>query len=306
VILAAALLAIVLSRATGQVVAHLHGEPAEVEVGEPCRFVLEVEHAAGATVKLPEGDLVPDDSWALIEPRKITRPTPTRTVASWTCISLEAGERPLPAIQIDVGDADGVRKVDVDKGLLRVRPALGEGEDAPRPMRGFRAAPEGSGGRGRLLLVLAAALVALLAGVLLRRRALGKSAPAPAPTALDHLAELQRIAAEDEESSRRVVYALCRLLRGSVDAFVREDRAALVDADWAGRIEPDERVPLGVRRGIARILRDSERIKYALHAPTRFALAEMLADARNALKALAAAPAPSPVAVEPGTKEAAA
>lgn len=291
-IAAAALLAALLARAPADVVAHLRGEPAEVEVGEPCRFVLEVEHAAGATVKFPEGDLVPDDSWALLEPRRITRPTPTRTVASWTCLSLDAGERQLPAIRIDVGDADGVRKVDVDTGVLRVRPALAEGEDAPRPMRGFRAAPGGSSGRGRLVLVGAAALTALLAGVFFWRRARRKSAAAPVPTALDRLDELQRIAAEDEEASRRVVYALSRLLRGSVDAFVREDRAALVDTDWLARIEPDERVPLGVRRGLARVLRDSERIKYALHAPTRFALTEMLADARSALEALAAAPIP--------------
>jgi len=302
VIAAVSFLAVLLARAPGDVVAHLRGEPAEVEVGEPCRFVLEVEHAAGATVKLPEGDLVPDDSWVLLEPRKITHPTPTRTVASWTCLSLEAGERQLPAIRIDVGDADGVRKVDVDQGLLRVRPALAEGEDAPRPMRGFRAAPESSAGRGRLGLVGAAALVALLAGIFFWRRARRQSAPAPVPTALDRLAELQRIAAEDEEASRRVVYALSRLLRGSVDAFVREDRAALVDTDWMARIEPDERVPLGVRRGLARVLRDSERIKYALHAPTRFALTEMLADARSALEALAAAPVP---AADPLQEEAA-
>lgn len=276
------------------VVAQLHAEPAEVEVGEPCRLVLEVEHPAGATVKLPASDLVLDDSWVLLEPRRMSWPSATRTVASWSCLSLDAGDRTLPALQIDVGDASGVRKVDVEAARLMVKSALASGEDAPRPMRGFRAPPESAAGRrGRQVLLGAAALALLAAAYFLRRRLRRKAEPVRAPTALDRLTALRRTAAEDESASRRVVYGLCRLLRGTVDEFLREDRAALVDADWSARIEPDERVPLGVRRSVARILHDSERIKYALHAPTRFALEEMLAAAQTALEALAAAPAPA-------------
>ena len=102
---------------------------------------------------------------------------------------------------------------------------------------------------------------------------------------IDRLEELRQRVADDPEAARAIVYDLSRLLRGSVDATLGEDRASLVDADWSARIETDERVPLGVRRTTAKILRDSERIKYALHAPTRFALEEMLADARSALEA---------------------
>jgi hypothetical protein len=295
-ILAAALLGAP-ARGDGEVVAHLHAEPSDVEVGEPCRFVLEVEHPAGATVRLPEGDLVPDDSWVLLEPRRISRPAPTRTIASWSCVSLEAGERQLPSLRIDVGDASGVRKVDVDAGMLKVRSALAQGEDAPRPMRGFRAPPESDRGRrGRLVLAGATALAILAAAILILKRRRRKPAQAGTPSALDRLAELRRSAAEDEGASRRAVYGLSRLLRGTVDEFLREDRAALVDADWSARIEADERVPLGARRSIARILHDSERIKYALHAPTRFALEEMLAAAQTALEALAAAPVSAPPA----------
>jgi len=71
-----------------------------------------------------------------------------------------------------------------------------------------------------------------------------------------------------------------------------EDRAALVDPDWAQLRETDERLPAGSRATIARILRDAERVKYALHAPTRFAIEALLADARNALEALAEARKP--------------
>ena len=268
--------------ADAQVVARLHAEPAEVGVGEVCRLVLEVEHPEGATVRLPAADPLPDDSWVLAEARRVERPWPDRTVATWKCLPLEAGEHRLPTIRVDVGDASGMKTIDAEAGTLRVRPALAEGEDAPRPMRGFRPAPPVSAGsRARWLLAgLLLALVAVV-GALAWRRAQRKAAPVAEPTPLDRLAEIGRLAAEDEKGPRRAVYALSRLLRGTVDRWLAQDRAALVDAEWVARVEADDRVPLGARRAVAKTLRDSERIKYALGSPTRFALEEMLADARE-------------------------
>lgn len=274
-----------------QVVARLRAEPVEVEVGEPCSLILEVEHPGGVSVKLPETDPIPDDSWVLLEPRRVSRAG--QTIATWRVLSLETGERKLPSIQVDVVEAGGVRKIDVEAGTLTVRSALAAGEDAPRPMRGFRPPPAGAAaGRGRLLLAGGVLLAVLAAAFLLWRRARRKPVPVPAPTALDRLAVLGAAVAEDPEASRRAVYQLCRLLRESVDGFLGEDRAALPDSEWSARTEPDERVPLGVRRSIAGVLRDSERIKYALHAPTRFAFEKLLADSKSALEALAAAPPP--------------
>jgi len=191
----------------------------------------------------------------------------------------------LAKLSIDEETPEGTRKVDVQSSPLRVVPALSEGEDAPRPMRSFRDAPPAASSRGRLVLLGLAALAAIATAVVLRRRARRKAAPVPEPTVIDRLEALRQRVADDPEAARAIVYDLSRLLRGSVDATLGEDRASLVDADWSARIETDERVPLGVRRATAKILRDSERIKYALHAPTRFALEEMLADARNALEA---------------------
>ncbi len=284
--------ALLLSGLAGDVVARLRAEPAQVEVGQPAAWVLEIEHPAGASVHLPEGDPLPDDSWVLLEPRRVVRGSGERstTRATWRVMSLEPGKRKLPPIQIEVEEAGVTRKVEVEAGELDVRPALAEGEDAPRPIRSFRPPPEGAAGRTKGPVLLALVLIAAVAGFLLWRRARRKPAPASAPTALDRLAELERLAAEDPDRARVVVYALSRLLRGTVDAFFHEDRAALVDADWAALLELDERVPLGVRTAAARILSDAERVKYALQVPTRFALEEMLADARNALEALASAP----------------
>jgi hypothetical protein len=276
-----------------QVVAVLRAEPAQAQVGEPIRLVLEVERPAGATVRLPDVDPIPDDSWVVLDGKKLERSDPTRVVASWRVMSLEPGERKLATLSVDEETPEGTRKVEVQSDAIRVLPALADGEDAPRPLRDFRDAPPNAGaGRGRLVLLGLAAIIAAAIALAIRRRTRRKEAPVVALTAVDRLAVLEKRVADDPESARGIVYDLSRLLRGSVDAFLAEDKASLVDAEWAATIEADERVPLGVRRATAKLLRDSERIKYALQAPTRFALQEMLASARNALEALQAAPPP--------------
>jgi len=283
----------------GEITARLRAEPAEAEVGQPMTWILEVEHPAGASVRLPEADPVPDESWVLLEPRRIVRSAAPATAnglettrATWKVLSLEAGDRPLPALSIQV-ESEGVsRSIDVQSSTIAVRSALQDGENAPRPIRGFHAAPERTAG-GRLGLVLGAlALLAAGLGLLLRRRARRKPRVVVAPTPLARLAELERQITEDPESGRGTIYALTRLLRETTDRFLGEERAALVDGEWAALREIDERLPLGARTTFAQILRDAERSKYALHAPTRFALEALLADARNALAALAEASPP--------------
>lgn len=282
----------------GEITARLRVEPAQVEVGQPMTWILEVEHPAGASVRLPEVDPVPDDSWFLLEPRRIARSSPATpggsqtTRATWKVLSLEPGERALPAIAVQVESNGVARSIEVEASTASVGSALQPGEDAPRLIRGFHAPPErGSGGR----LGLALAALALLAAALLvwiRRRMRRKAPVVALATPLDRLAGIARELPEDPEAGRRAIYALTRLVRESTDRFLGEDRAALVDAEWGALREIDERLPLGARTTFAKILRDAERVKYALHAPTRFALEALLADAKNALEALAQAPAP--------------
>ena len=284
----------------GEARARLRAEPAQVEAGQPMTWILEVEHAAGAAVHLPEADPVPDDSWVLLEPRRIVR-TPAiaggleTTRATWKVLSLEPGDRPLPALPVQVESDGASRPVEVESSTVAVRSALQEGENAPRPIRGFHPAPERTAGHRLGLGFVALALLAAL-GLWIRRRRRRKPRVAAAPTHLERLAELAARLSEDPESGRRVVYALTRLLRETTDRFLGEERAALVDADWAALREVDERLPIGARTTFAQILRDAERIKYALHAPTRFALEALLADARNALAALGEARSPLEVA----------
>lgn len=281
-----------------EISARLRAEPTEVQVGQPVLWILEVDHPAGAAVRLPEADPIPDESWVLLEPRRVLLApadpggSQETTRATWSVLSLEPGDRALPAFAVQVESNGVARSIEVESSTLPVRSALEVGEDAPRPIRGFHAAPERTSGGGLGLALGALALLAAALFLWIRRRRRQKVPAVVLPTPLERLAELSREALEDPESGRKAIYALTRLLRESSDRFLAEDRAALVDPDWAALREADERLPLGTRTTIARILRDAVRVKYALHAPTRFALEALIADAKNALEALAEARLP--------------
>lgn len=269
-------------------------EIARVEIGEPVQVVLEVEHEAGVSVRLPKTGVVVDPSWVVLDEPRIVR-TPSLTRATWRVCSLEPGERRLPAIALEIEEGGAKRTVEAVAETLSVQPALADGEDAPRPMTGFRPVPADAVGAPRWPWIASVALALAIAGGLAWRRLRRRALPAAPPTPLARLSALERLAAADPEAARPVVYGVSRLLRESIDAWLAEPRAALTDAAWVARIEADERVPLGVRSTTARLLRDAEGVKYALVVPTRFALTEVLADARNGLEALASAPPSSPL-----------
>ena len=98
----------------GEITARLHAEPAEVEAGQPMSWILEVQHPAGALVRLPETDPVADDSWVLLEPRRVVRSAAPAdrqetTTATWKVLSLEPGDRPLPTLAVQV-ESNGVAR----------------------------------------------------------------------------------------------------------------------------------------------------------------------------------------------------
>lgn len=278
-----------------QAQARIDCEPREAQIGEPVHWTLTVQHPQGATVHLPPAGPVPDDSWVLLESGLVLRSSgpggEVTTRASWSVCSLEPGERALPALAIEVEIAGARETVTAETSLLTVRPALAPDEDAPRPMRGFLPPPESA--RARSVVPWMLAILALVIGIAIWRwrvRARRKVVAPPAPTPLERLAELRARARAEPDAARAITYSAAALLREAVDAYLAEPRVATPDADWIVRIEPDERVPLGVRSAAARILRDVEKVKYALVSPTPFALEELLASVESALAALKDAP----------------
>lgn len=283
--------------------------PPQAEIGEPVEWLLDVEHAADARVKLPE---FPPEAraFAWLGERSVTRgpdpanPARAHTIVRWHALALDAGELTPPALELEVVRGTQSEKITAAARSLAVRGALAADEDSARPLRDFRDAssPGFLAGDERVhrLRWIAAGSVALLAlavALLVVRRAHRRRAIAALPpTPLARCAEIARVFAEDPERTRRPVYEVTRLLRDAVDEFLGVARAGLTDAEWVAAIEHDERVPAGVRSTSARLLASAEAVKYALASPTRFAVDQLLADARGALEALAAAPKPAPLA----------
>jgi hypothetical protein len=285
--------------APSAVQARLACEPARAEIGQPVEWILTVEHPRAISVKLPEKAPLPDGTWVALGDRSVVNDAAAgssemvRTRARWRVMSLASGARAVPAIELHYEEHGAQRTLATAPIVLEVRGELGPDEDAPRPMKGFRPPPAGADGTPHWPWILGLLLAVCAILVWIRRRSRKEPAAIAVATPLERLAELERAIGTDPDAGREITYALSMLLREAVDAFVREGQAALTDLDWTERTERDERVPAGVRSACARLLCGSEEVKYAQRVPTRFAVEEMLRDARNALEALASAPAPA-------------
>jgi hypothetical protein len=289
--------------------ARLECVPAEARIGEPLEWNLTIEAPDDTSVRVPDKAPVPDATWVSLGDRRVVRePGVARgswvTRASWRVLSLEPGTRTLPEVQIECTQAGATKKVTAAAGEVAIQTELAADENAPRALKGFRPPPDDVRATHWPWIAAAAALLGLAALWVVRRLRRTRAAPVRSATPLERLSELARAMAAEPDAGRAVTYDLSRLVRESIDAFVREPRAALTDRDWILRVENDERVPLGVRRASVRILGESEQVKYAQRVPTRFAVDEMLRDAQNALEALAAAPQPDSASATSG-KEAA-
>ena len=281
--------------------ARLEAVPAQAEIGQPLTWTLTVDAPKNTKLTLPEKDPLPDGSWVLIAPRTLERavgadPEHVRTTVRWNVISLEAGERVLPGIELELANGSQKQKLVATAGTLHVASALGPNEDAARAEKGFLPPREASPltrSWGWIVVAGFALLVLAWSVARVRRR---KHVVRVSDTPLDRLRILESSVVAEPESSRETVYALSRLLRDTVDRWSLGERAGLTDEDWARAVECDERVPLGVRSAAKRVLAATERVKYAGEMPTRFAVDELVRDARAVLETLEREPTPAPAA----------
>lgn len=265
-----------------------------VQIGEPFEVTFVIEHPTGASVTVPEPSLLmPNLAFVAdlgvrreIDPKDADT---TTTRVRWRVMALEGGEMVSMTIDVAVQGSGATQMLHVIGPKLSVAHALKEGEDAPRPARGFRDAPHVTTAASKLTWI-ALGIVGLAAGYIAYRiaRRPKQAAPAAVPGVAERLAQLgQRVNAEPERA-RDHVFALTALLRQALDAHVGENRAALSDGDWIGVTAIDGRVPAASREIVARLLTDAERVKYAGETPSLLGVRDSLTQANTALTALTA------------------
>ena len=265
-------------------------EPAEVEVGEPFRLVLELTGTLAADVEAALADeLDLGESWAVLEPRRanlaLDGGATDRRELVWQVVSLEPGQRSLG--EVLQGLLPAGTAVDVAAAAVNVRGVLAEGEDLPRPLKEFPAGfAEGEQKESSLVLFAGLAVLALAAlaalGWFLRARRRARTRPA-APSVFDRLGALESGAADPERIVERH-YELTHLLRSATDGARSKNRAGLTDGEWLAELRASLEVPRSGVDELEAVFADAEAVKYAGHRPSSWAVQATLARARRALE----------------------
>ncbi|MEY2784650.1 MAG: hypothetical protein RL277_854 [Planctomycetota bacterium] len=255
-----------LQAAKGDAQALLRPQPASAAIGEPVLWTLEVRHSPSTRVGVGAAPPL-DRTWVLLD-------GPTRLDNAegfelrWRALSLEAGERVLPAPALSWNG----QPLSLETQPLSVRAELALEEDAPRALYGAIAPPPQP---PSLLLPALACGAVLLAGLGLfwwRRRRIRPAAPLP-PSPQAELARLRELWVGSHLSARDAAFALTRLVRKARDEHDRNARAALTDEQWA--MEAGEL--------FRQLFLKAEAIKYAGAEPSRFLMEELFDGARTLL-----------------------
>ena len=282
--------------------------PAEVAIGEPAVWELVVEHAYEDRVELlnedplaglPELDRL---SWVLVEGptsdrRELERGL-GRTRFRWTVLSLEGGERVLPALEVRSASGQGAFS---DVPTLVVWNELAEGEDEARGLAPLVPA-EAQAALLRPVHVLLLLLTGAAAWLYWRRR----RRPRPASTAaevvdararVDAIAlALQRDAKGDAKALHEAAYELTALLRTELEGRLGFEHPGASDEEWLARARA-EADPSSVASDVPangqadellddlqRWMRELEPLKYGTEPATPFRAEELVQRAKSMLE----------------------
>jgi len=253
-------------------------------VGEGVAAELIVEHESGARARLAPDWADGDYSWLELAPARLdARSSAGETRWKIELASLEAGERELPQVELEVELASGVKaRVEHQARALRFQPALFDGEDAPREPRDFRpAGPEEAATSWTWLAagLVVTALAGAACGWLLRAR---RKPAEPPPSAAARLAELGTRKLDDPAIVHELYYELSRLVRGELDARSGARRDAWTDEEWLAGVR-DSLAPEAAS-ALAELLLACRGAKYAAARPTEWAVREDLARAARVLE----------------------
>lgn len=278
-----ALLLAVLAQDGASVRVRWETQAEQAGVGEAIPALLVVEHAAGARARLPAEWAETDYSWLELAPARLDASS-SATETRWRVelASLEAGERELPQVAIEVELPSGAKaELEHVARSLRFRPALFDGEDAPREPRDFRPAePEEAAASWVTYALAGLALMAtgVVVGWLLRRR---REPMAPPPSAAARLAELGTRKLDDPAIVRELYYDLSRLVRSELDARASRRREAMTDEEWLASARGA--LDAAASTALEELLLACRGAKYAAARPTEWAVREDLARAARVL-----------------------
>jgi hypothetical protein len=292
--------------AAAQVTTDVSVDPPRAQVGQPVTLTVQVEHPRDQLVRVDASAPLFDGSWVVLETlepltvRSAHDPERSRTRAAWVVVSLEPGQRALPAVGLLL-EREGREPAAfaTDAADLRVVGVLAEGEDRARPPRGFRD-PLPEPAPARWPFVLAGALLAAATGAAWSSWRARARAPLPEPrpaTPLERLAALEALDLDQPEAARRVHYEIARALREAVDRRARRDGSAWTDEEWLARWPAQLADELRERSGD--LLAACEEVKYGTARPTRWAVQERLELATATVRAVDGAALPAAEGAQP-------
>ena len=243
----------------------------EVQIGEVIHCTVDLSDLQGAVPVLAEQALDPGSSWVVLSDPVIERSAGGQTTLSWSLFALEpeAGTLPSPLI-LSSGEP-----VNLVVPQIIVAAALADGEDAPRPARGFHsleADSEASGsGPWSLFVGCLAALALVLWG--LRRR----HAP-ETELELSLSSRLEQLRSEMHGDATRVA-ALHRELPHILRTAYGDASSGWSDEEWVERAELSE----SQRADLRGVFSACAEVKYGGALPTGFAVEETIERARALL-----------------------
>ncbi len=231
----------------------------------------------GATLPDPELGV----EWAVVDgPRDIidgATPKSQRPdlVVEWSLLPLTGGTLTTPSLTATLG---GEATVVVPASTVEVVPSLAETEEAPRPLLGFREAPDRRVGDPRAALLALLGILAVGIGLLLWRRSVKRKrshipAHAPELSAMEQLRGLDPGASAPGQTMASLAPIFRRAFDEGLPLSERTRRSSLTDDAWGDEVKA---MTGDAGAEAARLLTELSGYRYGGGEPTSFAVKDAL------------------------------
>ena len=266
-------------------------QPEVVRIAEPVSVTVDVVHDRGEAPRFAAFQ-ASDVLWEGAPRRVVTldlddEPGRALTQLRYSLVGIEPGEQAVELPGAMIEEQGAIRTVAVPPAEFRILGELAEGEDEPRPLAGFPESPEARPS-AMSLAALAAGLLFLgfwgaLSVFLVFR--LGRRGGSPVARKESAVAQLLELGSVDEAQARDAFGLASRAVREALDLELGEALPGLTDEEWVERRSVAKALPPARLERAAALLRTAERVKYGMEQPTRWAVDELLTEARGIVTA---------------------